>query len=94
MSKRYEKLQKERLNKRKIMEKDIMMSSILTEEQLYTAYLTSPVGFTEEQVEEIRDEKGENIIDYGKEKPIWLKFLSAFVNPFSIVLFAIVGISL
>jgi len=94
MSKRYEKQQKERLAKRKIMEKDIMMSSILTEDQLFTAYLTSPVGFTQEQVEEIRGEKGENIIDYGKEKPIWLKFLSAFVNPFSIVLFIIVGVSL
>ncbi|MCL2815407.1 MAG: magnesium-translocating P-type ATPase [Oscillospiraceae bacterium] len=94
MSKRYEKLQKERLAKRRILEKDIMMASILTEDQLYTANLTSPVGFTEEQVEEIRDEKGENIIDYGKEKPIWLKFLSAFVNPFSIVLFIIVGVSL
>lgn len=94
MSKKYEKLQKERLAKRRALEKDIMMASILTEEQLYTANLTSPVGFTEEQVEDIRDEKGENIIDYGKEKPVWLKFLSAFVNPFSIVLFIIVGVSL
>ena len=94
MSKKYEKLQKERLHRRKIMEKDVMVSSILTEEQLYTAHLTSRVGFTEEQVEAIRDEKGENTIDYGREKPIWLKFLSSFVNPFSMVLFAIVGISL
>ncbi|MCL1912689.1 MAG: magnesium-translocating P-type ATPase [Eubacteriaceae bacterium] len=84
----------ERINQRRQLERDIRTASVLNEDQLYTMHLTSQVGFTEEQVEELREDFGENIIQHEKEKPVWLKFILAFINPFSIVLFSIVGVSI
>lgn len=48
---------------------------------------TSWSGLSEEQVEAQREKYGENVITHGKKKSLFERSWSAFVNPFTIVLF-------
>ena len=51
-------------------------------------------GYDQEQVNEMRDQHGANIITKHKQDSIWKKLWNAFVNPFTIVLFILVVIAL
>jgi len=87
------KEEKIRLLEKRQVEKDILLFSILTDAQFYLTYETGVNGFTQEQAEELLEEKGENVIDYGKEKPWILKLVLSFVSPFNLVLLLVAMIS-
>lgn len=82
-----------RILEKKQVEKDILLSSILTDAQLYMTYESGANGFSQEQADEILEEKGENIIDYGKEQTLFVKFIMSFVNPFNLVLILVALVS-
>ncbi|WP_461249087.1 cation-transporting P-type ATPase, partial [Treponema sp. R6D11] len=60
---------------------------------LLIQYDNSIAGYDEEDVEEMRDEYGVNIITYHTEDTILKRIVSAFINPFTIVLFALATVS-
>ena len=91
--KKESKAQKIRLFEKKQVEKDILLSSILTEPQFYLTYESGINGFTQEQAEELLEEKGENVIDYGREKPWFVKLVLSFVTPFNLVLLLVAFVS-
>jgi len=82
-----------RLATKKQAEKDILIACILTEAQLYMTYETNASGFAKEKAEELLEEKGANVISYGKPRPLILKFLRAFFSPFSLVLLLVAFVS-
>ncbi|MDR3238571.1 MAG: magnesium-translocating P-type ATPase [Clostridiales bacterium] len=82
-----------RMLQKRQLEKDILLSSILNEAQLYMTYDTNQTGFSKEKAEELLDEKGENVISYGKRQSIIVRFLLSFTSPFSIVLLLVAAVS-
>ncbi|MDR0999583.1 MAG: magnesium-translocating P-type ATPase [Clostridiales bacterium] len=91
--KRTSKTELIRALEKKQMEREVLLSSILTDEQLYMTYGTQVGGFSSEQAEEILDEKGPNIIEEAKPTPVFVKFLLSFTSPFSIVLLLVAAVS-
>ncbi|MDR1558326.1 MAG: HAD-IC family P-type ATPase, partial [Clostridiales bacterium] len=83
-----------RVLEKKQMEREVLLSSILTDEQLYMTYETTAGGFTSEQAEEILDEKGANIIEEAKRQHWFVKLLLSFTSPFSLVLLLVAAVSL
>ncbi len=63
-------------------------------ETLLIQYDNSIAGYDEEDVEEMREEYGVNIITRQNEDTIFKRFAGAFVNPFSIVLIALAAVSI
>ena len=55
-------------------------------EKIYTHYKSSPQGLTRLRVESNRKQYGENTISSHKETPTWMKFIQAFINPFTLIL--------
>lgn len=55
---------------------------------------TSVKGLSEEQVEMLRENYGENKITKAKEDPIWKKIYESIINPFTVILLVIAVISL
>ncbi|WZU00805.1 cation-transporting P-type ATPase [Erysipelothrix sp. D19-032] len=55
-------------------------------EKIYTHYKSSPQGLTRLRVESNRKQYGENTISDHKETPTWMKFIQAFINPFTLIL--------
>ena len=64
-----------------------------TEAEVLARYGTGPEGLPADAVSEARDAYGENVITYGKRNPAVKRLLSAFVNPFTLVLLALAVIS-
>jgi Mg2+-importing ATPase len=62
-------------------------------EKLLIQYDNSIAGYDEEDVEEMRDEYGVNVITSQTEDTLFKRFISAFINPFSIVLVALATVS-
>jgi P-type Mg2+ transporter len=60
---------------------------------LLIQYDNSIAGYDEEDVEEMREEYGVNIITYHTEDTIIKRFVSSFINPFTIVLFILATVS-
>ncbi len=64
-----------------------------TEHELLHKYGTSADGLSAGAVEKSRDEYGENILTYGKTNSVAKCLLSAFINPFTVVLLVLAVIS-
>ncbi len=63
------------------------------EPEVLKKYGTPARGLSPEKAEEKREEYGENILTYGKKEPAAKRLFDSFVNPFSLVLMALAGIS-
>ena len=63
-------------------------------EDLYSSLSVTPNGLTTEQVEELQDEYGKNIITTGTSNTLWHRIREAVINPFNIVLLVIAAITL
>ncbi|MDN6161317.1 MAG: magnesium-translocating P-type ATPase [Atopostipes sp.] len=50
-------------------------------------------GYDNQSAEKIREEYGDNEIDYGTEKPLWKIIVDAYLTPFTLVLFALAAVS-
>lgn len=64
----------------------------MTGEELFGLLHSSESGYSTEQANELL-EKGANEIDYGKEKPWFVRLLFSFANPFSLVLLLVAAVS-
>ena len=62
-------------------------------EKLLIQYDNSIAGYDEDDVEEMRDEHGVNIITRHDDDPLIKRFARAYINPFSIVLIVLALIS-
>ena len=63
------------------------------EEELMGRYGTAEGGLNQEAVEQSREEYGRNILTYGRKNPVVRRLVSAFINPFTVVLLVLAGIS-
>ncbi|MEG0972449.1 MAG: magnesium-translocating P-type ATPase [Lachnospiraceae bacterium] len=61
--------------------------------KIFTEYGTTNKGFNQEQVEQMRKQYGENTISHQKNDSLFKRIMEAFVNPFTLVLFALAFIS-
>ncbi len=50
-------------------------------------------GYSDEEAARVREEYGDNEIDYGTEKPLWKIVVEAYFTPFTLVLFALAIVS-
>ena len=50
-------------------------------------------GHTEESAAVVREQYGDNEMDYGTEKPLWKTVIEAYFTPFTLVLFALALLS-
>jgi Mg2+-importing ATPase len=64
-----------------------------TGDTLLIQYENTIDGFDEDDVEEMRDEYGRNVITRRNEDSVFKRFFGAFINPFTIVLFTLAVIS-
>ncbi|MCD8195430.1 MAG: HAD-IC family P-type ATPase, partial [Coprobacillus sp.] len=62
-------------------------------DDLFVQYGTSFNGLTEEQVEQSREEYGSNIVSKEKKKGWFRRLLGAFADPFTLILFVLVIVS-
>ena len=64
------------------------------ETRTLATYQSSWSGLTEDQVEENRDNYGENILTKGKDDSIWKRIVESIINPFTVILLLIALVSL
>ncbi len=64
-----------------------------TMEKLFNVFKSSQNGISDNQVEELREEFGENVISHGKKTPLIIEILKAYFTPFTIVLITLAIIS-
>lgn len=64
-----------------------------TLKEIQKLFDTSEAGHSSEKADKVREEFGDNEIDYGVEKPMWRIVLDAYITPFTLVLFALAFIS-
>ncbi|MDR2973547.1 MAG: magnesium-translocating P-type ATPase [Propionibacteriaceae bacterium] len=62
-------------------------------DQLLSDLGTGPGGLTSAQVESSRREHGPNIVNHGGRRPLCRRLASAFVNPFTAILFVLAAVS-
>ena len=62
-------------------------------EDVYQVFGSGESGLTEDQVEEARDEYGENLVSHGKKISLPKRILGAFINPFTAILLALALVS-
>lgn len=68
-------------------------ASLHTKEEIFALYATQPDGLDAGAAEEAKDLYGENILTYGRKNPTVKRLVSAFINPFTVVLLALAVIS-
>jgi Mg2+-importing ATPase len=73
-------------DKRQQIESILKESSQIPESELLEKFETSYKGYTEEQVEDMQDEYGRNIIDIKNNRSIFISIYESIVNPFNLVL--------
>ena len=71
----------------------LIRASLYPEDELLEGYQTGDNGLDESAVEKSASEFGRNVITVGKKNPVARRLVSAFVNPFTIVLMILAGIS-
>jgi len=71
----------------------LLRASVMTKHALLEKYRASLDGFGAEEAAELRAIYGRNELSRGKRESPAIKFLRAFVNPFTIVLIAIAAVS-
>ncbi len=87
------KLAQERAKKRR--ENDVLVGRAARApiEDLYEQYHSSYKGLSEDQVEENREQYGSNKVSKEKQKSTFRRLLSAFADPFTIILFVLLIVS-
>ncbi len=71
----------------------LIRASLYPEDELLDGYKSGDNGLDAEAVEKSIDEFGRNVITVGKRNPVFKRLVSAFVNPFTVVLAILAGIS-
>jgi len=75
------------------VKKRLLSASRKNSDTLLIQYDNSYDGFDDEKVEDMRDQFGNNLITKQKKDPLIKRFLLAFINPFTIVLFVLAAVS-
>jgi len=73
--------------------KRLLNASMKKPDTLLIQYDTTYLGFDEEQVDDMREEHGKNVMTPQSKETIWKKLFEAFVNPFTVVLFVLSVVS-
>lgn len=81
------------VKRREETNKRLKFASAAQTDALLARLDTTMQGLNEEQVEESRDQHGENIVTHGKKVSLFERICSAFVNPFTAILFALAVVS-
>ncbi|MDR0491913.1 MAG: magnesium-translocating P-type ATPase [Oscillospiraceae bacterium] len=63
-------------------------------ETLLIQYDNSADGYDEDQIDDSRDQYGANVITKQKKASVFRRLWEAFINPFTVVLFVLAGLSL
>ena len=74
--------------------KRLLRAALRDCETLLIRYDNSVAGYDEDDVEEMRDEHGVNVITRHTDDSLFSRFIGAFINPFTIVLFVLAAVSL
>ena len=61
---------------------------------LYGQYNSSEKGLNSQDILEIREKYGDNTVSYGKKESLIQRIRKAFVNPFTVILIGLAGVSL
>ena len=84
-------MKKENLNK--TSNDRLLFASSSEIEQVYDYLSASEFGLSKDKVAAAKEEYGINVVTYGKKDSLAGRIFQAFVNPFSIILFALAGVS-
>ena len=71
----------------------LLEAAALETNDVMARYGTGPGGLTEEQAEASRDRYGANKVTREKKKSLATRLIQAFVNPFTVILFVLAGVS-
>lgn len=71
----------------------LLSASRMETDELLKQYNTTLDGYDAEHAEDLQDKYGKNEISHEKADPLYKRLISAFINPFTIVLFVLAGIS-
>jgi len=74
--------------------KQLIAAGGMETEELLQTFHTTLCGYDEETAAERRDEFGSNTISHERPEPLYRRLIGAFVDPFTMVLFILAGISL
>ena len=80
---------KENPEHRNEVEKVLLELSAMEKTALFEKYQTDEDGLDPVQADDRLDEYGRNIIDFGKEKSLFVRIKDAIINPFNIVLLVV-----
>ena len=72
----------------------LFVASRMEADELLKKYSTTLNGYSEEIAKKLRNKYGKNEISHQKPEPVYKRLISAFVNPFTVVLFVLASISL
>ncbi len=72
----------------------LLFASESTIEEVYKSLESSEEGKTEEEVKRALEKYGENILTYDKGNSLAKRLVQAFINPFTLILIALAGLSL
>ena len=64
-----------------------------TRTEIWGLLNASDVGRSSSEAAEIREEFGDNTIEFGEEKSLWKSIFEAYITPFTLVLVALAAIS-
>jgi Mg2+-importing ATPase len=87
------KKSREEMLRRDGVRKRLKFAATAEIEKLYDQLNTGQYGLTEEQVEDSRDEYGNNKVTHGKKESLMKRLIKAFINPFTSILVALAVIS-
>lgn len=74
-------------------EKRLYQASISSAESILKEFGNGPYGYNDDQVDEARASYGKNEVTHGKRNPLLRRLFGSFVNPFTVVLLVLAGIS-
>ncbi|MCL2300422.1 MAG: magnesium-translocating P-type ATPase [Firmicutes bacterium] len=80
-------------NKTTNMEAVVLKYAAMENRALLAELGTAERGLNPEELEELTEYYGENVIDYGKTQPWFVRLLLSFANPFSLVLLLVAAVS-
>src|SRR5450759_234440 len=72
----------------------LFVASRMEADELLKKYSTTLNGYSEEIAKKLRNKYGKNEISHQKQEPDYKMLISAFVYPFTVVLFVLASISL
>lgn len=93
MTKKINKVLLTKQTKEQNAKERLIKASRLDELSLLKTYGNTYKGYNTEQVEQMREEYGENQITHQQKDSLLKTFILAFINPFTIVLFILAAIS-